>query len=53
MQDHARAYLADGRLIRLLEAWTPPFPGYFLNHPSRRQVPPVLAALIAVLRERH
>lgn len=53
MQDHARVYLEDGRLIRLLEEWTPPFPGYFLYYSSRRQVPPVLVALIAALRERH
>jgi len=49
-QDQAKSYLADGRLIHLLEEWTPPFPGYFLYYSSRKQVPPVLAALIAMLR---
>ena len=43
-------YLAAGRLVRLLEDWTSPFPGYFLYYSSRRQMPPTLAALIAVLR---
>ncbi len=52
LQDHANAYLAEGRLIRLFEDWTPPFPGYFLYYSSRRQVPPVLAALISALRGR-
>lgn len=50
LETQAAPYLADGRLIRLLEDWTPPFPGYFLYYPSRRQVPPVLDALIDVLR---
>lgn len=48
---HAATYLADGRLVRLFEEWTPPFPGYFLYYSSRRQVPATLAALIAVLRQ--
>lgn len=30
-------YVADGRLIRVLEDWCPPFPGYHLYYPSRRQ----------------
>jgi DNA-binding transcriptional LysR family regulator len=50
LEDHAAAPLADGRLVRLLDAWTPPFPGYFLYHSSRRQMPPTLAALIVALR---
>ena len=39
-----------GRLVRLFEAWTPPFPGFHLHHPSRRQMRPALAALITHLR---
>jgi DNA-binding transcriptional LysR family regulator len=50
LEDQADAYLASGRLVRLLEDWTPPFPGYFLYYSSRRQMPPTLAALIAILR---
>jgi DNA-binding transcriptional LysR family regulator len=49
-EDQAGAYLASGRLERLLKEWTPPFPGYFLYYSSRRQMPPTLAALIAALR---
>ncbi|WP_047855924.1 LysR family transcriptional regulator [Archangium gephyra] len=45
-------HLAEGRLVRLLEKWCPPFPGYYLYHPSRRQTPPVLAAFIQALRAR-
>ena len=50
LESQAAPHLVDGRLVRLLEDWTPPFPGYFLYYPSRRQIPPVLDALIDVLR---
>jgi DNA-binding transcriptional LysR family regulator len=50
LEDHVEPYIATGRLVRLLEDWTPPFPGYFLYYSSRRQIPPTLAALIATLR---
>lgn len=53
LDQQAQAHIAAGRLVRLLDDWTPPFPGYFLYYPSRRQVPPTLAALIAALRHRH
>ncbi len=41
---------APGAAAGGLEDWTPPFPGYFLYYPSRRQMPPTLAAFIATLR---
>jgi DNA-binding transcriptional LysR family regulator len=44
------ADLEAGRLTRVLEKWCPAFPGYYLYHPSRRQTPPALAALIGALR---
>jgi DNA-binding transcriptional LysR family regulator len=43
-------HLASGRLVRLLETWCPPFSGYHLYYPSRKQTPPALKALIAHLR---
>lgn len=42
--------VADGKLIRVLEDWCPPFPGYHLNYPSRRQISPGLRHLIDALR---
>ncbi len=42
--------LASGELIRVLEDWCQPFPGFFLYYPSRRQQPAALAALINILR---
>ncbi len=51
LEDQASRLIAEGRLVRLLGEWTPAFPGYFLYYPSRHQTPPVLAALIATLRQ--
>jgi len=42
--------LASGELIRVLEDWCQPFPGFFLYYPSRRQQPAALSALIDALR---
>ena len=42
--------LQSGELIRVLEDWCQPFPGFFLYYPSRRQQPAALAALINALR---
>jgi DNA-binding transcriptional LysR family regulator len=49
-EDEVVADTKAGRLKRILERWCPTFPGYYLYHPSRRQTPPALAALIAALR---
>ncbi|MDH5824956.1 LysR family transcriptional regulator [Luteimonas sp. RD2P54] len=42
--------IASGRLVQVLDAWCPAFPGYHLYHPSRRQTPPALRALIDALK---
>jgi DNA-binding transcriptional LysR family regulator len=42
--------LASGALVRVLEDWCPPFPGFFLYYPSRKQQPAALVALIEALR---
>src|SRR5579863_10316637 len=42
--------IADGRLIRVLGDWCPPFSGYHLYYPSRRQLSPALGLLINTLR---
>ena len=44
------APIADGRLVRVLDAWCRPFPGFFLYHPGRRQLPPALRAFIDFFR---
>ena len=35
------AHLASGALVRVLEDWCPPFPGFFLYYPSRRSSRPL------------
>jgi DNA-binding transcriptional LysR family regulator len=42
--------MMSGALVRVLEDWCPPFPGFFLYYPSRRHQPAALAALVETLR---
>lgn len=42
--------LMAGRLMRILDDWTPPYPGLCLYYPSRRNVPASLKAFIALIR---
>jgi DNA-binding transcriptional LysR family regulator len=51
-EDYVRADVEAGRLIRALESWCPPFPGYHLYFPSRRQQTPAFALLVQALRYR-
>lgn len=50
LEEHVATQLAKGTLVRVLEDWCPPFAGYFLYYPSRRQQAPALSALIEALR---
>ncbi|RZI93246.1 MAG: LysR family transcriptional regulator [Rubrivivax sp.] len=43
-------HLDDGRLVRVLEDWCPPFPGYYLYYPSRRQPSPAFTLVVNTLR---
>jgi DNA-binding transcriptional LysR family regulator len=43
-------HLAEGTLLRVLQDWCQPYPGFFLYYPSRRQQTAALTALISVLR---
>ena len=45
-------YLDDGRLLRVLDDWCPPFPGYHLYYPSRRQLSPAFSLIVDALRAR-
>jgi DNA-binding transcriptional LysR family regulator len=50
--DYLQADVHAGRLIRVLESWCPPFPGYHLYYPSRRHQSPAFALLVDELRHR-
>jgi len=43
--------VAAGRLVRVLEDWCPPYNGFYLYYPSRRQLPAALRAFIDFCRE--
>ncbi len=48
----AQPHLAKGRLKRVLEDWCPPFSGYHLWYPSRRQSSAAFALVVEALRYR-
>jgi DNA-binding transcriptional LysR family regulator len=50
--DHVADAVAEGRLVRVLEDWCPPFPGFHLYYPSRRQQSPAFALVVEALRWR-
>ncbi len=50
--DVVQPYVAQGRLRKVLEDWCPPFSGYHLYYPSRRQTSPAFALLVEALRHR-
>jgi DNA-binding transcriptional LysR family regulator len=51
-EDMVQEHVAKGRLKRVLKDWCPPFPGYHLYYPSRRQHSPAFALLVDALRYR-
>lgn len=50
--DYVQPQLDRGELTRVLADWCPPFPGYHLYYPSRRQLSPAMAAIVEALRYR-
>ena len=52
LEDQAKQAIAEGRLIRVLADWCPPFAGHHLYYPSRRQMAPAFALLVEALRYR-
>jgi DNA-binding transcriptional LysR family regulator len=49
-EEQVSKHIADGRLIRVLEDWCEPFPGYHLYYPSRRQHTAAFALFVEALR---
>ncbi|MBR0556509.1 LysR family transcriptional regulator [Ciceribacter sp. L1K23] len=50
-EDMVDEHLAAGRLVSVLDDWTPPFAGYHLYYPSRRHVSPAFGIIIDALRQ--
>ena len=51
-QDRVQPYVSTGELVRVLSDWCPPFSGYHLYYPSRRQPSPAFSLLVDALRYR-
>jgi DNA-binding transcriptional LysR family regulator len=52
LEDTITKHVHDRRLVRVLEDWTPPFAGYHLYYPSRRQASPAFSLVVDALRDR-
>ena len=52
MEDRAKPLIKAGVAKRVLENWCPPFDGYHLYYPSRRQPTPAFILLVEALRYR-
>ncbi len=51
-EDRVLDHMTEGRLIRVLADWCPPFSGLHLYYPSRRQPTPAFSVLVDALRYR-
>jgi len=49
-EDEVLPHVEAGRLVRVLQDWCPPFAGYHLYYPSRRQPSPAFALVVQALR---
>ena len=49
-EDELAPYVSAGSLVRVLEDWCPPFAGYHLYYPSRRQPSPAFTLVVKALR---
>lgn len=50
MEETFRPWLDRGRLVALLEEFSPAFPGFYLYYPNRRNLAPKLRALLDCIR---
>jgi DNA-binding transcriptional LysR family regulator len=50
IEDQVASLIQAGALARALADWCPPFPGFHLYYPGRRQVSPALTAFIEAIR---
>lgn len=51
-EDMVLEHIAARRLVRVLDDWCQPYPGYHLYYPSRRQSSGALAVIVDALRQR-
>lgn len=51
-EDVAAPHVEDGSLVRVLDDYCPPWEGYYLYYPNRRQSSPAFSVLLDALRHR-
>lgn len=51
LDDQVKELVEEGKLVRLLEDWCPPYPGFMLYYPRQRRVTSALRAFIEYIRE--
>ncbi|MBU9864525.1 LysR family transcriptional regulator [Rahnella aceris] len=51
-EEEFESHIEEGRLIRVLEPWCQPFPGYYLYYPSRKQPSPAFSLVADTLRHK-
>jgi DNA-binding transcriptional LysR family regulator len=51
-EDQIAHHVTAGRLVRVLEDWCEPFPGYHLYYPNRRHTSPAFSIFLDALRYR-
>ncbi|MCM2476453.1 LysR family transcriptional regulator [Rhizobium sp. CG5] len=51
-EDQVAELIASGEVVRVLEDWCAPFPGYHLYYPNRRHTSPAFALVVEALRYR-
>ncbi len=49
-EDEFGSHIKNGHLVRVLEQWCRPFPGYYLYYPSRKQPSPAFSLVVEALR---
>lgn len=49
-EDQVQELIESGKLIRVLDDWCDPFPGYHLYYPNRRHASPAFALVLEALR---
>lgn len=51
LDDQVTELVAEGRLVKVLEDWCPPYPGFMLYYPRQRRITSALRAFIEFVRE--
>ena len=51
-EDLVRRHIASGKLVQVLDEWSPEFSGYYIYYPTRRQNMPAFKVVVDALRHK-